>query len=45
MVRVPIAGRPDWKWLIIGILFAMFGLPMITAGLAKLRGGSADKNG
>jgi hypothetical protein len=37
----------DWKWFIIGILFAMFVLPFVQAQLGKVMGGrkTVAKNG
>jgi len=33
----------DWLWLGIGVLFAMFVLPMITRALGQLKGTSTAK--
>jgi len=35
-----VLGKIDWIWLGVGILFAMFVLPMITKMLGNLKGSS-----
>jgi hypothetical protein len=37
MARIPVAGTVDFKWLLIGIAFALFGLPFIMQLLGKGR--------
>lgn len=36
--------KVNWVWLGVGILFALFVLPMLTGLIGKAKGGSSNPN-